>query len=187
MPLSCTLIGLGSNVGDRLAHLRAGVDSLTGLGEILATSSVYETAPVGFEDQPPFFNAVVQLATALAPQKLLHELLRIEREHGRDRSSRNVPSQGPRTLDLDLLLYSDLILSTDDLTIPHPELQQRRFVLAPLAEIAGDLVHPVLQNTMQQLLAALPDTGANGKDAVRRFGPLLTRVSALSSARADLQ
>lgn len=168
-------IGLGANVGDRLANLQAAVRALAAHGTVLAISSVYETAPVGFQDQPAFLNAAVQLATPLAPEALLRELLAIERSLGRNRAQ--APLQGPRTLDLDLLLYGDQILATPDLTLPHPSMHLRRFVLVPMVEIAPTLRHPVLDRTMQQLLDALPDTGSNCKAAVRRFGPLIQKPS----------
>ncbi len=162
-----------------MAYLQAAVRALSRLGEILAVSSVYETAPVGLEEQPAFLNAAVQLSTRLAPEALLLELLAIERSQGRDRSqavgaslSRETLRGGPRTLDLDLLLYEDRILATPQLVLPHPALHQRRFVLAPLAEIAPALRHPVFDRALQQLLEALPDTGANRIAAVRRIGYL---------------
>ena len=172
---NAAFIGLGANLGDRLANLQAALRALASHGDVVAISSVYETAPVGLEDQPAFFNAALQLATPLTPQVLLRELLAIERSCGRDRSQ--APSQGPRTLDLDLLLYEDQILATPDLTLPHPALHLRRFVLAPLAEIAPNmrypgLYHPASNLTMRELLDALPDVGANRRSAVHRIGPL---------------
>jgi 2-amino-4-hydroxy-6-hydroxymethyldihydropteridine diphosphokinase len=132
-----------------------------------ACSSLYETEPVGFHDQPAFLNAVLALETELDPLSLLHSLLAIERELGRDRSQgvRN----GPRTLDLDLLLVGDAVVATEELTLPHPALIQRRFVLAPLAEIAPQLRHPQSNQTMAELLALLPDEGENRISAVRRL------------------
>ena len=153
-PRFVATIGLGANLGDRLANLRAAVRALSCHGTILATSHVYETAPVGYEDQPAFLNAAVQLSTELTPENLLEDLLAIERSLGRNRQMEL--SQGPRTLDLDLLLYEDRILVTPQLTLPHPSLHQRRFVLAPLAEIAPDLRHPVLDVTVQNCWRRFP-------------------------------
>ena len=170
------LIGLGTNLGDRRAHLQAAVHAIDRLGRILEVSSVYETAPVGLEDQPAFLNAAVQLSTMLTPEALLRALLEIERSQGRDRrqeSNGTLPVQGgPRTLDLDLLLYGKKILATPQLILPHPALHQRRFVLAPLVEIAPNTRHPVLDRTLQELLDMLPNAGANRVAAVQCIGPL---------------
>ncbi|HET6220256.1 MAG TPA: 2-amino-4-hydroxy-6-hydroxymethyldihydropteridine diphosphokinase [Acidobacteriaceae bacterium] len=159
-------IALGSNLGDREQTLATATDRLGRLGRVEACSSLYETEPVGFHDQPAFLNAVVALETKLDPLPLLHALLAIERELGRDRSD-GVPN-GPRILDLDLLLMGDSIVAEDELTLPHPALAQRRFVLAPLAEIAPHLRHPQRNQTMAELLAQLPDEGENRVAAVRR-------------------
>ncbi len=173
---SLALIGLGTNLGDRAAHLQAAVRALRCHGKILAVSSVYETAPVGMQDQPAFLNAAVQLSTPLPPEALLRELLEIERSRGRDRrrESETPPTTrgGPRTLDLDLLLYDDQILATPQLVLPHPGLHLRRFVLTPLVEIAPETRHPVLDRTLQELLDALLDAGANRMADVQRIGPL---------------
>jgi 2-amino-4-hydroxy-6-hydroxymethyldihydropteridine diphosphokinase len=134
-------IGLGANlpspVGPPEQTIAAAIEDLAVAGTIVARSSLYSTEPVGFADQPPFVNAAVTLTTSLAPEALLDLLLAIEHRYGRDRSSDL--SNHPRTLDLDLLLVDDIILNSPRLTLPHPALATRRFVLAPLAEIAPDL------------------------------------------------
>ncbi|HET7345718.1 MAG TPA: 2-amino-4-hydroxy-6-hydroxymethyldihydropteridine diphosphokinase, partial [Acidobacteriaceae bacterium] len=126
------------------------------------------TEPVGNPDQPAFVNAAVQLETDLEPELLLAFLLEVERRYGRDRQV-DTP-KGPRTLDLDLLLVDGVVLQTEGLTLPHPRLAERRFVLQPLAEIAPHVRHPVLGATVAELLAALPDAGPNRVEAVRRLG-----------------
>jgi 2-amino-4-hydroxy-6-hydroxymethyldihydropteridine diphosphokinase len=146
-------IGLGSNLGDRMATLRTAVRRLETLGRITGVSSVYETEPVGYLDQPRFLNAVVALETALTPADLLGALLGIERDLGRSRSFANAP----RTLDLDLLLVDDVIAHSPELILPHPRLHQRAFVLVPLAEIVPGVVHPGSGQTVWELLRALPD------------------------------
>jgi 2-amino-4-hydroxy-6-hydroxymethyldihydropteridine diphosphokinase len=160
-------IALGSNLGDREATLATAKDRLGRLGWVQACSSLYETEPVGFHDQPAFLNAVLALETELEPLPLLDALLAIERELGRDRSQGVV--NGPRILDLDLLLMEDAVIVGEKLTLPHPALVRRRFVLAPLAEIAPQLRHPQRNQTMAELLALLPDEGENRVSAVRRL------------------
>jgi 2-amino-4-hydroxy-6-hydroxymethyldihydropteridine diphosphokinase len=146
-------VALGSNLGDRVEHLRSAIAALLHLGTVEAVSSFYETAPVGLVAQPDFLNAVVALQTTLPPQELMAALLRIEQQHGRGRSA-SVP-KGPRTLDLDLLSYGDVAMETPSLTLPHPSLAERRFVLAPLEEIAPLWRHPVSGKTAAELLAGL--------------------------------
>lgn len=160
-------IALGSNLGDRAKTLAAAKDRLRRLGRVEACSSLYETEPVGFHQQPAFLNAVLALETELEPLSLLHALLAIERELGRDRSQ-GVPN-GPRTVDLDLLLMEDAVIAGEELMLPHPALVQRRFVLTPLAEIAPQLRHPQRNQTIAELLAVLPDEGENRVSAVRRL------------------
>lgn len=155
MPLAH--IALGSNLpspaGPPDATLTAALQQIASLGRIAVRSSLYSTTPVGVSDQPRFLNAVIALETDLAPRPLLSALLSFERLFGRDRSG-SVPN-GPRSLDLDILLYGDLILSEPALEIPHPRLAQRAFVLVPLAEIAPNIVDPRSGLTASQLLANL--------------------------------
>jgi 2-amino-4-hydroxy-6-hydroxymethyldihydropteridine diphosphokinase len=131
-------LALGSNLGDRLAHLQLGVDALTRVPgvEVLAVSRVYETAPVGGPPQDPFLNAVVAIDTSLDPVPLLRCCQEIEELAARERTER----WGPRTLDIDVLLVGDLDIDLDDLTVPHPRMWERGFVLAPLRDVAPDLV-----------------------------------------------
>jgi 2-amino-4-hydroxy-6-hydroxymethyldihydropteridine diphosphokinase len=160
-------IALGSNLGDRGQMLSLASERLGRLGRLVARSSVYETEPVGYRDQPAFLNAVLAVDTQLEPLPLLHALLAIERELGRDRS--HGLANRPRTVDLDLLLMGDSVVTQEELTLPHPALADRRFVLAPLAEIAPQLRHPQRNQTMTELLALLPDEGENRVSGVRRL------------------
>lgn len=158
-------IALGSNLGDREGTLRSAIVALRQLGSVEATSSSYETAPVGLVEQPDFLNAVVALRTTLSPQELMAALLRIEQQHGRDRGA-SVP-KGPRTLDLDMLSYGDAVMETPMLTLPHPSLAERRFVLAPLAELAPQWRHPVTGKTAAILLAELSQRGGDSSQPMR--------------------
>ena len=150
-------IALGANlpspVGPPHQTLDAAIDRLAELGRLAAKSSYYSTDPVGYEDQPTFLNAAIALETPLDPQTLLDRLLEIERSFGRERAH-GVPN-GPRTIDLDLLLYGDYVLSTQALQLPHPRMAQRSFVLLPMAEIAPERIHPELHRSMSQLLKDL--------------------------------
>ncbi len=149
-------VGMGSNLGERAGNLLLGVRGMLAAGlRVARLSSVYETEPVGVvEAQPAFLNMAAELSAPLPPPaELLRLLLDIERDAGRRRER----SLAPRTLDLDLLLYGDVRLQTDALTLPHPRLHLRRFVLAPLAELAPDARHPVLLKTFAELLAATDD------------------------------
>lgn len=157
-------LGLGSNVGDKAAHLREAARRLEGIGAIEALSSLYRTEPVGFADQDWFLNAAACLRTRLSPRELLEAVLAMEREMGRIRTVRN----GPRTIDIDLLLYGAAVVDEPGLSLPHPRLHERLFVLAPLAEIAPDLRHPALAETM----AALRDA-RSGDGGVERYGPFV--------------
>ncbi len=169
MRTNTAYIGLGSNLpsiaGDPKATLIAAIERLGTLGAITAQSSFYETEPVGYIDQPLFVNAAVALQTELPPLELLESLLSIERAFGRDRAQ--TPPKGPRTLDLDLLLMDGIVLNHDRLTLPHPEMALRRFVLAPLAEIAPGVVHSSLGKSIAALLEELGDEGQNRVAAVK--------------------
>jgi 2-amino-4-hydroxy-6-hydroxymethyldihydropteridine diphosphokinase len=150
-------IALGSNLnsefGDREANLEEAVQRIGGLGEVRAVSSFYDTEPVGFLEQPRFLNGALVLETELEPVELMRELLGVERAMGREREG--AIAKGPRVIDLDLLLYGDVVMSTEELTLPHPEMQARRFVLEPLAEITPEWIHPVLGVTVGTMLKRL--------------------------------
>ncbi|MGB8065727.1 MAG: 2-amino-4-hydroxy-6-hydroxymethyldihydropteridine diphosphokinase [Candidatus Sulfotelmatobacter sp.] len=145
-------LSLGSNVGDREKNLREAIHRLETLGCVIAVSSFYETEPVEFTEQPWFVNCAVALETSQSASQLMGGVLEIEREMGRQR----VQKKGPRIIDIDILLFGDLTVNTPDLTIPHPAMAKRRFVLEPLAEIAAQIRHPVLKKTIGELLHALP-------------------------------
>lgn len=153
-PTRC-LIAIGSNLGDRLESLRAGVDELEATDGVVidAVSKLYETAPVGGpENQGPYLNAALAATTTLDAAELLANLHRIEATRERKRTVH----WGPRTLDLDLLVYGDLVSDTPSLQVPHPRQHERRFVLVPVCDVAPHVVHPVLGRTMRELLANLP-------------------------------
>ena len=146
--MSRAYVALGSNLGDREENLRTALKHLQENGvEVIKTSTFIETEPYGVTDQPGFVNAVCQVETELAPLELLRLLLKIEQEMGRVRLRR----WGERNIDLDLLLYEDAVLESEELTLPHPDMQNRDFVLIPLAEIAGEVVHPVIGKSIRDL------------------------------------
>jgi 2-amino-4-hydroxy-6-hydroxymethyldihydropteridine diphosphokinase len=145
-------LSLGSNLGDRSANLRAAIERLGKAGAIRAVSCFYETEPVEFRDQPWFLNCVVALETSDSPEALLQRALAIEQEMGRLR----MKDKGPRSIDIDILLFGDRVVEERGLKIPHPAMHQRRFVLEPLVEIAPEALHPQLRKTARELLADLP-------------------------------
>ena len=146
-------LSLGSNIGDREAHLRAAIEALPACGvNVRRVSPIYETEPVEFTAQSWFLNLVVEAETELFPLQLLACTARIERKLGRVRT---VP-KGPRTLDIDILFYGSAVVRSAKLEIPHPRMAERRFVLAPLADLAPELRHPVLQKMVRELLAEAP-------------------------------
>ncbi len=161
-PLPLVILGLGSNLGDRSASLRAALEALAPAYQVACVSSVYETAPQLVIEQPYYHNLVCTGHTQLSPHDLLHFLKALEQRLGRTPTYR----YGPREIDLDILLYGDQVMTTPDLTIPHPRMAERAFVLVPLAEIAPHLRHPVLGRSIHELAAAVADQG------VKRLGSL---------------
>lgn len=151
-------LGLGSNLGDRQGHLRFALAGLSRVGTVLARASLIETEPVDCPGGGMFLNTCVCLESALEPSKLLSAAMRIEQRRGRSRTTRNEP----RVLDIDILLYGDLVLCERGLQIPHPRLHERGFVLEPLAEIAPNLVHPSFHVSVRRMLERL-DSAADGK------------------------
>ena len=145
---------IGGNLGDRTTYLkRAATEIEQYCGKIVQYSSIYETEPWGNTEQPGFFNQCLEVKTSLTPENLMKTLLQIESKLGRVRAIK----MGPRTIDLDILLIDQLIIANDLLTIPHPEMANRRFALSPLNEIAPELLHPVLKKTINNLLIACAD------------------------------
>jgi 2-amino-4-hydroxy-6-hydroxymethyldihydropteridine diphosphokinase len=161
-------LSLGSNVGDGEGHLREAMQRLEAVGRVVAVSSFYETEPVEVTDQSWFLNCAVSLETGMKPEELMTALLQIEREMGRERTQK----KGPRKIDLDILLCGDLVVDAPELSIPHPGMHERRFVLEPLAEIAPEAWHPVLKKSARELLEELP-----AGQAVRRVISKPTRNS----------
>ena len=146
-------LSLGSNVGDRAANLRDAISRLSAIGAVQAVSSFYETEPQEFAAQPWFVNCVVALETEKMPKQLLSCILQIEQDMGRRRQREQ--KKGPRNIDIDILLFGNSVVDTKDLTIPHPAMHERRFVLEPLAEIAPDARHPIFKRTARELRDAL--------------------------------
>src|SRR5690348_13261685 len=151
-------LSLGSNLGDREAHLRDAIARLGELGSVSRVSAFYETEPVEITGQQPWFlNCAAAVETELTPLEFLKRMLAIEQVMGRKR----IKPKGPRTIDMDIIFFGDVVLDTPELTVPHPAMQHRRFVLEPLAEIAPEARHPVLHLTVRELLNSLPaDSGS---------------------------
>jgi 2-amino-4-hydroxy-6-hydroxymethyldihydropteridine diphosphokinase len=150
--LKLVYLGLGANMGDREASLKAALDQLDAPDlRLQRVSSFYETEPIGFLAQPWFLNLAAEFETDLLPEQLLHRMQKVESDMGRTRTIAN----GPRTIDIDILLYGDSAIKTEALEIPHPRYRDRRFTLAPLAELNPDLTDPITGRTMAEMLAGL--------------------------------
>lgn len=157
-------LGLGSNMGDREALLQAALADLNAPDlRLRRVSSLYETEPIGFREQGWFLNLVAEFETELFPKQLLHRMQRIEMRLGRRRTIEN----GPRTIDIDILLFGNLAMKTEELEIPHPRYRERRFTLAPLAELSPELRDPITRQTMAEMLAGL--TGQSAKIRYRNL------------------
>ena len=161
-------LGLGTNLGDRHSNISRGLDGLAGLASHLLSSSLYETPPAGWVAQPPFLNAVCRIWTTLDPFQLLREADRIADEVGHGRAFPNAP----RLLDIDLLFHGRQVIDTPLLTLPHPRMAERSFVMTPLAEIAPGLIHPVLNENARTLAARLPD-----RTSMTRLSPAWSQLT----------
>lgn len=149
-------LGLGSNLGDKAGYLRAGLQKISEkVGRLKKTSGIYETEPWGVDGQDSYYNLVAEVETPLPPLQLMQVIRQIEQDCGRERKER----WGSRTLDIDLLFFEDYYFTTPELTVPHPRLTERNFVLYPMTEIAPDFVHPVKRLTLAELKDRSPDTG----------------------------
>jgi 2-amino-4-hydroxy-6-hydroxymethyldihydropteridine diphosphokinase len=157
-------LALGANLGNREASLRLARASLAPQARVLAASPIYETAPWGYLEQPPFLNQILQVETSLSPIDLLGHLKQIEDDMGRKPNFH----YGPRLIDLDILFYHDQVVNLDGLVIPHPRLTERAFVLVPLADLAPDLRHPISGQTVSDLLASI------GRDRVTLYHPTIS-------------
>lgn len=150
-------VGLGTNLGDREANLRSAIQLLdTDLIAVVRKSSIYETAPLDVLDQPPFLNMVLECDTSHLPMQMMKRLLKIEKQMGRDRSSKAV-RRGPRLIDIDMLLYRNSVIRTPQLTVPHPRMLERRFVLEPLLELAPEIKDPRTRMPIAQALPGVQD------------------------------
>lgn len=177
-------LSLGSNLGERLVNLQAALQHLRDVGQVTAVSSVYETEPVDVTAQPRFLNCAVALETDLMPKQFFARTQQIERELGRRRSSAPASgraasanprhNKGPRTIDIDILLFGRAVMQTPGLVIPHPAMHQRRFVLEPLAEIAPELRHPVFRTTVRQM----KDAVAREKQGVKKLADTTLELGA---------